>query len=160
MINQGQFMEDLEYQLRILFASPVLKKTFNTFWKHHLLAPFEGKHSENLHALSTGKAQTQPGRIYRISMTNIWYLSTSVLSVDMENGLLVSAMASGISISRFPEISLWPQNPKIFAAQFFWHQCAVEKSNAIMGAWVLSLPDRWFREFLSCSEISKGFSLG
>lgn len=99
-------MEDLEYQLRILSASHVLKKNFNMFWKHYLLAPFEGKHSENLLALSTGKAQTRPGRIYQISMTNVWGASISVLSLDMENDLLVSTMASGISISGFPEISL------------------------------------------------------
>lgn len=52
MINRGQITQDSEYhQLKILFASHILKKGFNMIWKSYILAPFEGKHSENLHAL-------------------------------------------------------------------------------------------------------------
>ena len=64
-------------------------------------ALFEGKHGENLHALSPDKAQTQRGRIYQITVTNTLFLSTSVLSPDLENELLLSAIASGISVSGF-----------------------------------------------------------
>lgn len=64
MISRGQTMEDFEYQLKILFASHVLKKCFNMFWNSYLLAHFEGKHSENPHVLSPDEAHTQPGRIY------------------------------------------------------------------------------------------------
>lgn len=73
MINTSQFIKDLEWQLRILLASQVLKKGFSGFWKYYLLAPFEGKHSENLRALSPDKAQTQNGSIYQISMTALGF---------------------------------------------------------------------------------------
>lgn len=99
-------MEDLEQWLRILFASHVLKKDFDMFRKYYMLALFEGKHGENLHVLSPDKAQTQRGRIDQITVTNTFFLSTSVLSLDLENELLLSAIASGISVSGFSEISL------------------------------------------------------
>lgn len=96
-------MEDFDYQLKIHFAFPILKKGFNAFWKPDLLSPFEGKHGENLHARSLDKAHIKLGRIHQISVTNIWLLPTSVLSLDVEHELLLSAMASGISVSGFPE---------------------------------------------------------
>lgn len=72
------------------------------FWKHYLLAPFGGKQSEDLPALTPDKAQTQPSRVYQSSVTATRFLSPSVLSPDVDNE---PDLASGISIPGSPEIS-------------------------------------------------------
>lgn len=99
---RGQIMADSAYLLSILFASHILKKGFHRFLKSCLLSPFEGKHSQDIHELSPDKAPTHSGRIHQISVTKVWLLPISVIFPDMEHDLLLSAMASGISVSGLP----------------------------------------------------------
>lgn len=97
-------MADSAYLLNILFASHILKKGFHRFLNSWLLALFEGKHSENIYAVSSDKAPTQPGRIHQISVTKVWRLPISVVFPDMKHELLLSAMTSDISVSGLPDL--------------------------------------------------------
>lgn len=119
-----------------------------------MLVPFEGRHSENLHALSLDEIHTQFGKIHQITVMNIWLLRTSVGSPDMEHKLLLAALASGLSGTGFPES---PHDLRALKSSLHFFpdtQCADEKYNAIVDACSfvggLLFPTRAFKDFFPC----------